>query len=751
MRFFITALFVFVLNFAFGQYIHPEAGVVFTNTEVPRVDVYIEESFLDNILHPDSLQNNTEYPATFIFSSSEAQDTIEEIGFRLRGNTSRTSGKKSFKISFNTFQPGRKYHGLEKLNLNGEHNDPSIIRAKLSWDLFNGQGVPSSRSNHVAVYINEEYKGLYINVEHVDEEFVQSRMDDGSGNLWKCLWPADLKYKGSNPLVYAEPESWGRRAYDLRTNVEEWDYTPLAEFIDVLNNTGSGENFRCALEEVFDVENYLKVIAMDILIGNWDGPMVNKNNFYLYHNPSSGRITYIPYDLDNTFGIDWFGVQWSSSTIYDWSSYSGESRPIYDKIISDDEYRKRVSYYFDEILNTAFNTDLLYLYLDDKLDMIKSFRVDDVYAGYDYGYTYDDFLTSYNFGLWGHAEEGLKQYVANRQFFAQDELVLEDFPIVLDLMDLDWTEENITFRFNYYDPNELDQIEFRYSVNNGPVQTSAVTVDGSGVVEFSYVVSETGFMDVQLVSRNINGEEWSWPRCDTRRINLGYQEVPNIVINEFMASNSSFVQDEYEEFDDWIEIHNPTNLAFDLGQLYLSDNPNERNKWRLPNEFIGPQGYVIIWADSEPSQGENHSNFKLKSEGEFIGLFDRTENNFAPIDGIEYPAQNTDQSYARIPNGSGDFQFSEFVTFGSNNDIMLSTEEGENFDLKLFPNPTLGSIQWSCTNCNATEYWIHSTNGQVLESGKGKEAFNTPLPQGVYILKLRINGEHVIERKVIKL
>ncbi|MBK6347143.1 MAG: hypothetical protein IPF68_14665 [Bacteroidales bacterium] len=49
-----------------------------------------------------------------LFMITVMHDTIHETGFRLRGNTSRYSAKKSFKISFNTWVPGQKYHGVEK-------------------------------------------------------------------------------------------------------------------------------------------------------------------------------------------------------------------------------------------------------------------------------------------------------------------------------------------------------------------------------------------------------------------------------------------------------------------------------------------------------------------------------------------------------------------------------------------------------------------------------------------------------------
>ena len=178
----------------------PDAGEVFRDDVVARVDIIINPDTLEWIY--DNPWSNTEFHAVFVFSNGTVNDTVENVGFRLRGNTSRVAAKKSFKVSFNTFLSGRKFYGLEKMNLNGEHNDPVVSRSKVCWDLLRAFDIPASRSNHVRVFINQEYYGLYVNVEHIDEEFVDSRFGNQDGNLYKCLWPADLDYLGTDPDLY---------------------------------------------------------------------------------------------------------------------------------------------------------------------------------------------------------------------------------------------------------------------------------------------------------------------------------------------------------------------------------------------------------------------------------------------------------------------------------------------------------------------------------------------------------------------
>ena len=62
-------------------------------------------------------------------------------------------------------------------------------------------GMKSSRASHVTLYINNEYFGLYLSVEHIDDTFISKNFDNDNGNLWKCIWPADLTYRGQDAKI----------------------------------------------------------------------------------------------------------------------------------------------------------------------------------------------------------------------------------------------------------------------------------------------------------------------------------------------------------------------------------------------------------------------------------------------------------------------------------------------------------------------------------------------------------------------
>jgi hypothetical protein len=102
--------------------------------------------------------------------------------------------------------------------------------------------------------------------------------------------------------------------------------------------------------------------------------------------------------------------------------------------------------------------------------------------------------------------------------------------------------------------------------------------------------------------------------------------VGPFVINEFLASNGSFLEDpdEADEYPDWIELFNPScNGAIDLGGMYLTDDLAEPTKWQIPEGVTIEAGaYLLFWADDDDEQGDMHTNFELDKGGEEIGLFD---------------------------------------------------------------------------------------------------------------------------------
>lgn len=126
----------------------------------------------------------------------------------------------------------------------------------------------------------------------------------------------------------------------------------------------------------------------------------------------------------------------------------------------------------------------------------------------------------------------------------------------------------------------------------------------------------------------------------------------DIVINEFMAVNTT-IPDPAGEFDDWIELYNNTGNPINLAGMYLTDDPAQPTKWQFPdNTIISPNGYLIVWADSDTGQAGLHANFALSSEGEHILL---SNIDVSVLDSVTFGPQTANLSMSRIPNGTGPF------------------------------------------------------------------------------------------------
>jgi len=152
-----------------------------------------------------------------------------------------------------------------------------------------------------------------------------------------------------------------------------------------------------------------------------------------------------------------------------------------------------------------------------------------------------------------------------------------------------------------------------------------------------------------------------------------------LYINEVMSSNNSTLADEYSEYDDWIEIYNGNAGNTNLAGMYITDDPTNPTKWMIPNSdasktTVSSQDHIILWADQEVYQGENHIGIKISSIGETIQLYDTDGTTL--IDQIVIPSLLTDQSYGRQTDGSSTFTvFSNTSPNQSNNSGLPSVFE----------------------------------------------------------------------------
>lgn len=737
-----------ILGFlANSQPVFPDNGPLYIDNVVPRVDITINPDTLDWLFQSENLQSDIEFSARFIFDNGEIRDTIEPVGFRLRGNTSRNSQKKSFKVAFNRFTSGGKYYGVEKLNLNGEHNDPSVIRSKVCWDILRKMEIPAPRSNHVQVYINNNYYGLYTSVEHIDEEFIKSRFEHNDGNLFKCLWPANLNYLGDDPELY-KLEQNGTRVYNLKINKEADNYSDIANFIDVLNNTDNNE-LVCELDKVFNTYDYLKVIGADILFGHWDGYIYNQNNYYLYHNMISDKIEFIPYDLDNTLGIDWLDRDWGSRNIYDWAQHGDNYRPLYERLMENQELRDQYTHYMKQLVESTLDLDSLISSIEQRRDMIAPYLTNDPYYPLDYGYSMTDFYNSYNEALGGHVDFGLFPYLETRINSIKDQLENTTMIPVIKYISHNRSSSTELWVRTYaaVDDSPAD-VKLSYTIE-GQSSTSVNMYDdgqhhdgvaGDNIFGGSIVsIPVDSFITYQIQVVDNSDNENILP-CEPVLVPASGGDDHVLFINEFMASNETTIADEHGDYNDWIEVYNPEDMSVWLGDKYLTDNLSTPNKWQMPDAYIEAGGFMLFWADGDPDQGPFHTNFKLSKDGEEIGLFSNSQTS---IDEQIYGPQTTDISYGRKEDGDPMWILFEIPTPGESNQLSDIGEFDASSYFVIYPNPGTGN---TVSINKSISYKVYNLYGQLITEKNNCDFINiSTYTKGIYI----VVSEEGIKQKLV--
>ncbi len=116
-------------------------------------------------------------------------------------------------------------------------------------------------------------------------------------------------------------------------------------------------------------------------------------------------------------------------------------------------------------------------------------------------------------------------------------------------------------------------------------------------------------------------------------------------ITEVMASNTLYYPDESGVCHDYVEIHNKSGAAVELGGWYLSDSSDKLKRWTFPNATIGADQYIIVHCSGKNSAsgGHMHADFKISSKGESVYL---TQPDGRTVSMVEVPQMEANQAYS---------------------------------------------------------------------------------------------------------
>ncbi|MBU1668637.1 CotH kinase family protein [bacterium] len=375
--------------------VNPNYTEVFSDTKVKRLDFVVTSERWQSMLN-----DMTATYGTFGSSSKSSSliDTDEDpifvpaevyyngkqwyrVGIRFKGNSSLQSAwqsgilKLSFKMDFDEFEDdypqidNQRFYGFKKFSLKNNYEDSSFVREKVAADVFKNAGMAVSHTAFYQLYVDHgdgaEYFGLYTLVEEVDGEVLDTQFTSDDGNLYK---PEDED--GSQFIEGTFTES----AFEKKTNEDEADWSDIQALFAALHDgtrTSNATKWRSNLEELFDVDVFLKYLAINGIIQNWDTYGVMPHNYYLYNNPENGKLTWIPWDNNEALQDGKNG----GALNLDFSNLNSSEWPLIAKIYADETYKAQYDSYLQEVIENAFNVDTIQASYDTYSTLIQSYAI----------------------------------------------------------------------------------------------------------------------------------------------------------------------------------------------------------------------------------------------------------------------------------------------------------------------------------------------------------------------------------------
>jgi hypothetical protein len=688
---------------------------------------------------------------------------FDSVGVKYKGSSSYSvaSNKNPFNISLDEFI-NQDYMGHSTIKLSNCYQDPSMIREVLAYKIL-ASYMDCPRSNFAQVYINGNYIGLYSNDENIGNSFLGDKFNSTNGTQFKCnpiVMPGpttkcNLKYINADSSSYLN-------YYELKSAT---GWNELVRLCDTVTNYGS------SLETIIDMDRVIWMLAYNAVTINLDSYNgLFAQNYYLYRDLNN-RFVPISWDLNMAFGGFPFVGSGSTSlgslTVADMQQLplnihnADPYWPLINDVFNNPTWKRMFYAHAKTIADEYFSNGVYQSMANTYQTLIDTAVQSDVNKMF----TYSQFQSSLNTDITvgSYMVPGINNLITSRMNYLQGTAEFQAAAPVISLIvstpaqpiiyDTVWVNCNMTNGTTIW-LGSRDNLFAKF--NKQQMFDDGLHHDGGagdGIFGASIICSSTQ-MDYYIYAENSNAGIFLPARAEHEFFHLNvtnnivyYKEV---AFNEIMAKNDAAVMDQNGEYDDWIELYNTSNHRINLSDLYLSDDKNDKLKWKFPaNVSIDSHSELVVWTDMDTTQQGLHSNFKLAAAGDSVYLSNSA--GFV-IDSVYFGPQSPDISYFRCPNGIGNFSYTLSYTFNQSNCPTsigaLSPEK-----ISVYPVPSQGSITVE-SKVKINNIKIFDLTGKcVLNVNTGNENnYKMELPtlnDGLYLLQLN-NSELVKRIQIVK-
>ena len=305
-------------------------------------------------------ENPTWVAATIEFEG----DVWTDVGVRFKGNSSLSKTWSSgslelpFKLDFDEFEDenpavkNQRFYGFKQLSLSNNTNDATFMRDAVASEIMAAAGIISAETAFYNLYVDYGEGpvsfGLYTMIEVIDDTVIERILGSDDGNIYEADGTAASLERGTFSGITA--------SFEKENNKDEADWSDIEALYASLHSNArqtDPDTWREELETVLDVDIFLHWLAINTVIENWDTYGAMTHNYYLYNNPETGLLTWIPWDHNEALAEG----RRSGMTL-DMNRIGGEW-PLISYLLADDEYYETYVDYVEETITGVFNAEVM--------------------------------------------------------------------------------------------------------------------------------------------------------------------------------------------------------------------------------------------------------------------------------------------------------------------------------------------------------------------------------------------------------
>ncbi|KAI8375489.1 coth protein-domain-containing protein [Blakeslea trispora] len=343
------------------QAYNPQYPTLFTNmnksNEIATIIMTVNTTALDAFNKEPTAKHDDAQVTEFAYISNKEVYTIQNGGLSTSGQSTKDFSKQSWSIDFNKYNKNATtknlLFGRTTLKLRAEETDPTFAREKLTLDMLAAAGGASLSSSWTRVFINNEPYGLFLLMDDISTHLIDAILHGGNfksantgvtykGNALSPENEGNLVYVGDDATKYSEDiYKFQDGGEDNSISKKNNSQTKIIDFCKRLSEVNvqdaTDAQHPGSIANLVDPQNTLIHMAINYLIGSWDGFWYQASNYYLNNDLASNKWTLITYDFDETFGN---GVEDANLNTVSYKNYSrpGSKRPLVEAFINNQYY-----------------------------------------------------------------------------------------------------------------------------------------------------------------------------------------------------------------------------------------------------------------------------------------------------------------------------------------------------------------------------------------------------------------------------